>query len=286
MSLQSSTLAVVCYGFYPRHMAQLARKVATFTGGLPATVVLVRTSCLASWGEHFAAPGTQVVELPYDGRDWEFGAYQCGLDWLLQRGWAGPVTVFNDTAGIHDPLRRRDLVALQRFVRQADPAVPALAGPVQAAPGAFALHGRAVPAWVRSNLFALSPAGLQALGHRLFVAEEFHAPRLTPQGLDLPEFLSPALRTHVQAWLMSAGPDGWRHHAGWAQPPLRVLRNKAGSILLEKRLAAQVLAAGGVLVPCNAAEPSLWQQWADRLFYAARHLGRSPRRAAGSGRTA
>lgn len=286
MSLHPSTLAVVCYGFYPRHMAQLARQVATFTGGRRATVVLVRASYLASWGQQFAAPGTQVVELPYDGRDWEFGAYQCGLDWLLQRGWAGPVTVFNDTAGIHYPVRRHELLALQRFVLQADPEVAALAGPVQTAPGDFALHGCPVPAWVRSNLFALSPAGLKALQHRLFVAEEFNAPQLTAQGLELPDSLSPALRAHLQGWLMSAGREGWRHHAGWEQPPLRVLRHKAGSILLEKRMAALVLDAGGVLVSCSRPGPSPWQRLADRLFHATRHLARLPRRPAGPGRAA
>lgn len=282
MSLHPSSLAVICYGFYPHHLAPLARKVATFTGGLPATVVLVRAPGLTSWGPRFAAPRTQLVELPYDGRDWEFGAYQCGLDWLLQRGWAGPVTVFNDTAGIHYPLRRHELLALQRFVLQADPATPALAGPVQTAPGNFVLHGQPLPSWVRSNLFALSPAGLKALGHRLFVAEEFQAPLLTPQGLELPDSLSPDLRAHVMAWLMSGGRESWRHHAGWTQPPLRVLRNKAGSILLEKRMAAAVLAAGGVLVPCSGPAPSRWQQLTDRAFYAARQLGRAPRREAGT----
>ena len=75
------------------------------------------------------------------------------------------------------------------------------------------------------------------------------------------------------------GKDGWRHHSGRAGVADMLLRDKAGAILLEKRLAAGVLAAGGALQDCSPAQAGALQRLARRLFYWQRRLGQSlPRR--------
>lgn len=276
---------VVCFAYYPRHLPRLARTVARYLEGWHGGTVVLVTAPQLGAGAHtaFEALPATVIEQRDDGRGWEFGAYQRGLDTLAAMGLHGAVAVFNDTAGVHYPLPAGELARLRRAARDDDALTPVLSGGVQAAPDGFALHGLAVPAWVRSNAFVLSAAARVALQDRVFVAEDFGAPRVDAQGLWLPDWVSPALQRYLQDWLMSRGPQGWRAHAGWAEPPAEVLRGKAGSILLEKRLAATVLAAGGSLVSSGRPGDSLMQQVSRRAFYLSRRLAhwRGPQRSAG-----
>ncbi len=274
-------LALVCYSFYPAYQARLLRTVRLFLAGQrESVVVMVRSaqapSCLAA----LVACGAQAIEIETDGSGWEFGAYQRGLDALLGLGWAGAVTILNDTAGIHYALRRGEIAALRQFALDPPTQSPDIMGPVQAAPGLFKYRDLDLPAWVRSNAFTLSPAALQVLQQRLFSAEDFEAPLITAQGLELPQTLSPALRQYVRVWLMASGRHGWRQHAGRADPPLPLLRDKAGSILLEMRLAARVLAAGGQLHNSTPRAHPAWQFVCERAFYLRRRFGpwRSARR--------
>ncbi len=278
--MDTRPVAVVCYAYYARHLPQLARTVSRFLQALPPVVrgpvVVVRAPQLASAALCIVVDGglrVQAAELPYDGRGWEFGAYQAGLDWLAAQGVRGSVAVFNDTAGVHYPLRRSELAAMARVAHQAAPDEVALMGGLQQRPG-LVMHGLPVPAWVRSNAFVLSAAARMALQDRIYVDGEFHAPQVGAQGLQLPPHLSPALRDYIHGWLMSPGREGWRWHAGWAEPPAVVLRGKAGSILLEKWLAARVLAAGGRLLPSQPARPGPLQQLAERAFYWGRRVAR------------
>jgi hypothetical protein len=129
-------------------------------------------------------------------------------------------------------------------------------------------------AWARSNAFALSPEAIGALGGRVFVAEDFLAPTIAGSELRLPEFLSPPLRSYILAWLTDPGKHGWRQHAGRSDPQLELLRSKAGSILLEKRMAARVVAAGGFLHPFGQSMSGAWRVVSERAFYFERRLSR------------
>jgi hypothetical protein len=257
-------LAVVAYAFYPQHGEHLARVVARYATGHAAKVVWVHAASVA------ARPGWQA--LPHDGAGWEFGAYQRGLDALQQQGWVGPIAFFNDTAGRHYPLPGSELRALRRFALAAPAARAAVAGHVETAPRGCAWRGLPVPRWVRSNAFVLSPAALQALNGRLFDGEEFAAPRWAEGTLAWPAHLSTALHAHLDRWLMSPGKHGWRHHAGRPDAAPELLCGKAGSILLEKRMAALVLAAGGTLLPSTG--QGMLQRLRERAFFARRRLGR------------
>jgi hypothetical protein len=287
--MSAERIAVVCYGFYGKHLRHFVRTVAKFLGGnRDALVVVVSAANLTGAEKAFSALGSNVVELPYDGKGWEFGAYQLGLDWLMARQWGGTVTFFNDTAGIHYPLRRAELAGLREFATHPPPGRPALAGHIQHASKQFAYRGEPLPAWARSNAFALSAPAIHALGGRVFIAEDFHAPFIDQSVLVLPEFLSPDLRAYIITWLVDLGKHGWRSHAGRLDPDLDLLRSKAGSIVLEKRMAALVLAAGGVLQPFGQSMSEAWRVVSDRVFYLERRISRWRKTAAvrGNGRLA
>lgn len=257
-------LAVVAYAFYPQHREHLARVVSRYAAGHAARVLWVHAPGVA------APAGWQALQ--HDGGGWEFGAYQRGLEALQRQGWSGAVAFFNDTAGRHYPLPGSELRALRRFaLAEGGPRV-AVAGHVDAALRGGAWRGLPVPRWVRSNAFVLTPGALQALNGRLFDADEFAAPRWREGTLQWPAHLSPALHDHLDCWLMSPGKQGWRHHAGRPDAAPELLRGKAGSILLEKRMAALVLAAGGTFVPTG--RQGLWQRVQERAFFARRRLGR------------
>jgi hypothetical protein len=87
--------------------------------------------------------------------------------------------------------------------------------------------------------------------------------------------VSTALAAHIGGWLTRPGKDGWRHHSGRASVADALLRDKAGAILLEKRLAAAVLAAGGALQDCSPPQGGALQLLARRLFYWQRRLGQA-----------
>ena len=270
-------LAVIGYVYEPRRVAHLVRTLDRFLGDRrDAQVVLVCSPRVGTADVRGALPGAGLSALAYDGRGWEFGAYQAGLDRLRSQGWRGAVTVFNDTAGLHYPLRRGELAALRRAAEHGGAGAGAteLVGHVEAAGGDFAYRGQALSGWVRSNAFGLSPAALAALQHTLFSAPDFAVPSIGAQGLVLPDFLSPALRSHIQGWLMTLGRHGWRHHTGRAEVAPEVLRDKAGAIVLEMRMAATVLAAGGTLRGYGDGIHGAWRYLTERAFYLTRRLER------------
>jgi hypothetical protein len=270
---QAADIAVVAYAYYPRHRQRLVALVSRLLQGTNNSVVVWVHAPGGGFTVEQGPGGARWIEREHNGRGWEWGAYQAGLDTLRSLAWAGPVCFVNDTAGVHYPMPTSEVSALRAAALDDAESAPVLAGCVQPAPAGLALHGLRIAAWVRSNAFVLSPAALVALGHRLFVPEDFDSPRVEPrpaQGATLhwPAAVSPALAAHLNTWLLSRGKHGWRRHAGRTDVPPGQLRDKAGAILLEKRLAAVVAAApGGRLVHCGPQAGGQWQRLKLRAFF-------------------
>lgn len=264
--MPASRIAVVTYAYYPRYREHLLGLVGRLTSGFgEAHVVWVHAPGLAA-GAPAGFKG-RWVEHAHDGRGWEWGAYQSGLDVLRGQGWDSPICFLNDTAGVHYPLPAAALQGLRAAV-MADGAQVLLAGHVQAAPAGFALQDLPIRSWVFSNAFVLTPAACAALDQRLYSADEFEGPQVRDNGtLQWPAAVSPALAAHLDAWLLSPGKHGWRRHAGRREVPAEQLRNKAGAILLEKRMSARVLAAGGTLQHWAPTGQGPWQRLKLRAFY-------------------
>jgi hypothetical protein len=220
------------------------------------------------------AIGLPVLELEDDGLRWEFGAWQRGIDALRGPGEPDAWLLVNDTAGVNDPwplAERRALRGAADAMALSDAVT--LAGALKPAPPGCALGGRPLPAWVQSQAFSLSAAALRALEGSVFDPNVFAAPQVTQGQFTFPETVSLALAAHIGGWLTRPGKDGWRHHSGRAAVADGLLRDKAGAILLEKRLAATVLAAGGTLQDCSPPSAGALQQLSRRLFYWQRRLG-------------
>lgn len=271
-------LGVVAYAFEPRRRPALRRALQSLAAVAPwpagSRLVLMRRAGQPALGD--PGIGLPVLELADDGLRWEFGAWQRGIDALRGPGEPDAWLLLNDTAGVNDPWP----VAERQALRRAADAMAAtdavvLAGAVKPAPLAWALAGQPLPAWVQSQAFALSAAALGALDGRVFDAELFAAPQVSQGRLTWPPAVSTALAAHIGGWLTRPGKDGWRHHSGRAEVADALLRDKAGAILLEKRLAAAVLAAGGALQDCSPPPGGALQLLARRLFYWQRRLGQA-----------
>ena len=134
------------------------------------------------------------------------------------------------------------------------------------------MEGQPLGGFVQSQAFVLSAAAMPVLGESLFDSACFEAPRVRAGRLQLPSHLSPALAAYIVDWLTRSGKHGWRHHSGRGELPDELLRCKAGSILLEKRLTAAVLAAGGAVVDCRSRTTHPLRRLARRAFYWRRRL--------------
>jgi hypothetical protein len=271
-------LGIVAYAFEPRRRPALRRALQGLAAVAPwpagSRLVLVRRAGQPVLGD--PAIGLPVLELEDDGLRWEFGAWQHGIDALRGPGQPDAWLLLNDTAGVNDPWPVAERQALRRAAdAMAVSDAVVLAGAVKPAPQACALAGQSLPAWVQSQAWALSAAALDALDGRVFDADLFAAPHVSQGRLTWPPAVSTALAAHIGGWLTRPGKDGWRHHSGRASVADALLRDKAGAILLEKRLAAAVLAAAGALQDCSPPPGGALQLLARRLFYWQRRLGQA-----------
>jgi hypothetical protein len=277
VSAAQGRIGVVAYAFEPRRRPALRRALASLAAVAPwpagSRLALVRRAGqppLEADGS-----GLALMQLEDDGSRWEFGAWQRGVDALRAAGDCDAWLLLNDTADVNDPWPRRERAALRRAadtLAGTTGARAVLAGALKTAPPGCTLQGRPLPAWVQSQAFVVSAAALRALDGRLFDEALFAAPAVAGGRLAWPAAVSPALAAHIEGWLTRPGKDGWRHHSGRAHVPDALLRDKAGAVLLEKRLAAAVLAAGGTLQDCSEAARGPWQRLSRRLFYWQRRL--------------
>lgn len=240
-----------------------------------STLALVRNGSQQAFSDHPAMRGLRVLQLQDDGLRWEFGAWQRGIDAVRAEVTPQAWLLLNDTAGVNDPwpVAERRRLRLLADELAADPlAGPVLAGAMSKAPAGAALLGHALAGWVQTHAFVLSSRALEALGWRVFDADLFDAPLVHDGRLELPPSVSPELAAHVAGWLTRPGRTGWLHHSGRRHVSDELLRNKAGSVLLEKRLSALVMAARGTLYDCRQIPAGPLAPLARRMFYWQRRL--------------
>ncbi|HEY1089772.1 MAG TPA: hypothetical protein VGE47_01640 [Burkholderiaceae bacterium] len=209
--------------------------------------------------------------LPYNGLRWEFGAYQLGLDNIESRD--SGVLIANDTFGRNYPFFADELRRFSALVLQARHSALATAvGSVEDKGCEFSLCNIGFRAWVRSNLFYLNGPAIQALDGRVFEPEIFQAPTASQGRLRINLPASPGFADYITAWMApTPSKHNWLGHTGRSEAPDQVLRDKTGSILLEKRMSSRLLAAGGALLRCNLPE-SAWHRLRLRVYLRLRRL--------------
>jgi hypothetical protein len=208
----------------------------------------------------------------YDGSNWEFAAYQAGIE-TLEPNHEG-VIVVNDTAGRNYPFLHGDLV---RFLRQIDlvkgSAKPAIIGKVETAGAIFSFNGVEFDRWIRSNLFYINRAALDSLNGSVFERHVFDAPSCRDGQLAVGVPMSNELERYLLRWMdPSSGKNGWLAHARRPQVDNVVRRGKLGSILLEKHLSARLIAAQAEVISYEPEGNPLWHALAVRLFFKRRRL--------------
>ena len=236
-------MTLVCYLYYEEAIGQVLDLIARLRKHLDVSRVLIVYDQRRLRGEDLVTSDAQVRVLPYAGDDWEFGAYQLGLD---ESDWRrGGLVFLNDTVGRNYPFFAGDLRRFADGCRTAAASDgPVVVGKIEQSTCAYSLLGREFDAWIRSNIFYLNAPALDAIGAELFDAAVFRAPVVEDGRLRVGLPVSPELEAHLLNWLSpSAGKAGWLAHARQTAADPAVLRGKLGSILLEKHLSARLRAA-------------------------------------------
>ncbi len=212
-----------------------------------------------------------VEFFPYDGVNWEFGAYQLGCD-KLNGNWGDGVLILNDTAGRNYPFFDSDLRRFSREIRDSkEMNSPIIVGKLESANLDFELCGLRFSQWIRSNIFFINRASIMALNGKLFDDELFNLPVSSNGRLTFGCALSQPLESYLLNWLYPESlTKGWRGHVGKIDVPQEVLRGKAGSILLEKRISALILNKGGAMVTYEPKDNGWLYKFRIRMFFKTR----------------
>lgn len=247
------TMKLVCYLFDLDALANLAAQVSRINGllAIDGLAVVYRNglsaeSIVGSFSS--TSPTLKCDVYPYAGKDWEFGAYQHGIDQIVGDG--DDLIVLNDTVGKNYPLFQDDL---RRFAQQIEIArtsdVPSMVGKVESIGIQFSLCDCKFDRWIRSNLFYLNASALDSIGRRVFEDSVFSAPRVDGASFSLGLPASESLEIYLARW-MSPDPAhrGWLAHSGKDSVSDAVRRDKTGSIVSEKFLSARLLHGGGRLL--------------------------------------
>lgn len=171
----------------------------------------------------------------------EFGAYHAGLQHALSTVHKRPrwVIFVNDTLGNHATLTP---IALRRFrdeiIDKPDSACPIAIGKQDFTVRSFAINGLRGHRWIRTHIFALNAAAIEALGHRMRFKE---LDSLIPGGSVEDKFFDPAvdptLRERLRQWLFAdRGPMRWYGACPLDEASAQRMTRKARSILHEMYL--------------------------------------------------
>ena len=207
--------------------------------------------------------------LRHDNSDQEFGAYQAGVDRLLDRVDTDWIVIANDTCGTHSNFARvysDKLVATLAHPREH----PVIVGRGHVLPRSYELAGLRTHRWIQTNLFAINRAALHALGMRIFRPE---TAALVTGSSKVSEFFSDevdqVLRHHLEMWLFGMRPGPRWYGAEPLRPENAAkMARKARSILHEMHLSAALEASGAEFVDLNQLSfaERLSKRIDDRLF--------------------
>lgn len=245
-------VAVVSAHYYPEYVEQSLRYLEQMCERLqPQRCVLVANNpmLLPALQEAAARSPHTASALLHDNSGLEFGAYQAGLDRLLEAGEPDWTVILNDTFAIHQcfsrPMRRHFVGAVTTID---DHDTPIVVGQVESLPRSFDLLGLRMHRWITTNAFALNGGALRVLKHRLRCAEpDDLVAGSTPADAFFSPRLDPVLREHLGRWLfVPAGEMSWYRAAPLDAQNAPVFARKARSILQEKYLSARLEAAGTI----------------------------------------
>ena len=272
-------MKIVSYIFEPVAIKNLVAHLSLLERRLPIeTIVIIYNKKLTLHEVKchfiFLDRAIKCIFYDYDGKNWEFGAYQLGIEKAVKQG--DDLIIMNDTFGRHYPFFKSDL---NRFVANIDIAkvsqIPQVVGKVEGKGIPFYLCGYEFDSWIRSNLFYLNAAALTCLKFRIFDGSVFHAPVVKDKNFSLGISASDRLQHYLESW-MSCDPQngGWLAHSGHKKVSDALRRDKTGSILLEKLVSARILSAEGKLLNYALDNSAFIYQARIRAFFRIRRIKR------------
>ncbi|MFN7642001.1 MAG: hypothetical protein ACK5PW_02755 [Burkholderiales bacterium] len=248
MSATAPPLVVLYCLFRPERLSASRLELHRLLAGVPGPV---STWCVANCRPPSALADSFDRVIEHDNSNWEFGAWQRGLDQLMAEGlpFRG-VLLVNDTFGVHDRadpsmVRRRPVQVVRTLARRR----PAVSGRVDSAQRWLPMHGISSDRWIRSNVVCLNRAALSAISCRIedrsaclrWIDPQAHGP------LPLAADIDPELSAHLRAWLLpDAEPEGtkWYSAASIATADRAFVVNKILAILQELSLSRRLQAVG------------------------------------------
>ena len=240
----SNKLGIVCVHYDPKNVPQTLRSLDRIRQSVVARRTVLVANHEAAWialNEWEARRGERSELVRHDNSGMEFGAYQAGMDRLLDENENEPewVLFVNDTFATHQSfgsVYRQKLAA--DLERRFD--YPAIIGRVVSLPRSYQMDAMRTHRWVTTNLFAINRAAIRALGGRIYRSE---LDALIVETSDMDKFfdsrVDPVLRDHLEAWLFQARP-GWHWYASDPLQPANAAKmaHKARSIIQEKYIGA------------------------------------------------
>jgi hypothetical protein len=246
-------VSVHYYGDYLARSCGAIARLAARAGADSVVAVANRHELLVGLAASTAAIRCGPVRcLEHDNTGLEFGAYQAGLDCVLdaEPDW---VVFANDTFAVHNCFygvyRKRLLAALS---------IPAdaglqVAGEVVSMPRSYTIGGARSHRWLTTSIFALNRSALRALHGRIYYPEVDALIRTSPErDLFFSDALDDVLVQHLAGWLFGVPGQGRWYAAGpLTEASAPRLACKARSILQEKHLSALLDHAGAWFIDLN-----------------------------------
>jgi len=250
--------AVVSVHYYPEYIEQSLRHMRQMCEQLEAErCVLVANNrtilpALQEAADRSAYPASVLL---HDNTGLEFGAYQAGVDRLLDAGEPDWTVILNDSFAIHQCFSRPMQRHFVHAVTTSDHDAPTIVGQVESLPRSFELLGLRTHRWITTNAFALNREALRVLEHKMRCPE---CDELVAGGPSMEAFFSsrldPLLREYLSHWLfVRDGAFSWYGAAPLGEQSAPGHARKARSILQEKYLSARLEAASTIYIDIRAA---------------------------------
>lgn len=203
--------------------------------------------------EGIAGSNTQWVRHDNDGQ--EFGAYQRGLDVLLEGERPDWVVFMNDTIGTHSRVPSGVLKRLCQALSNPQSTLPIAVGIVDGCERSMQIDGCRGHRWIRTHTLALNDVALCVLEGRIRSVE---VDPLISGGDSEESFFAakcdPSLKLRLSSWLFQ--PDGrfkWYRAAPLTADNCSSMAGKARAILQELYLSFRLESSSAIFIDLRAA---------------------------------
>jgi hypothetical protein len=247
------SVALVSAHYYPDYQRRNLREIERLKRAIPIDRHVGVLNGGAELIEVIAGPsGTQWVG--HDNEGQEFGAYQRGLDVLLEGERPDWVIFMNDTLGTHTRLACGVLQRLQTAVESPTSSLPLMAGVLHHIERSCQIHGHRGSRHMRSRAMALNGVALGVLERRIRAAEidALIAGAATRDSF-FSEGCDPALQLRLASYLFQTDAAlKWYRAAPLTHDNCAAMALKARAILQEFYLSLRLESASAIFIDLRA----------------------------------